>query len=38
LLHDREEIFRTPRATAAAFEVGPLFDRKRHVMYVAVNL
>ena|SRR6516164_8945425 len=37
-LHDREEVFRALCATAAAFKVSPLFDSKRHVMYVAVNL
>src|SRR5262249_32902527 len=37
-LHDREEVSRALCATAAAFEVSPLFDSKRHVMYVAVNL
>jgi hypothetical protein len=38
LLNDREEVFRALCATAAAFKVGPLFDRKRHVVDVAVNL
>jgi len=37
-LHDREEVFRAPRATAAALKVGPLFDRKRHMMNVTVNV
>ena len=37
-LNDRKEVFRALCATAAAFEVGPLFDCKRHVVDVAVNL
>ena|SRR5215831_6540084 len=36
--HDGEEVFRALRAAAAAFKVGPLLDRKRHMTYVTVNL
>src|SRR5262249_47274673 len=38
LLHHGEEVFRALCATAAAFKVGALFDRKRHVVDVTVNL
>ena len=37
-LHDRHQVIRALCATAAAFEVGPLFDGKRHMVDVAVNL
>ena len=38
LLHDRKEICLALRTTAATIELGSLFDRKRHMMYIAVNL
>jgi len=36
-IRDRDEVCLTPCTTAAAFEVGPLFDRKRHMVDVAFN-
>ena len=38
LLHDSKKIWLALRTTAATLELGSLFDRERHVMYVAVNL
>jgi len=38
LLDDRKEIWFALRTTAATLELGSLLDRKRHVMYVAINL
>lgn len=38
LLHDRKEVWFAFRTTAAALELGSLFNRERHVMDVTINL